>query len=120
MSESKSNGTTVVSKENGTKPAEREPYRPDASTDKVRRTIESAFREIVSEGTTQAGHFAYLVWIDRDKGTAVQYGHLVDATECLEIAMTHMAMLKAAVAYRLRVEDGENIGDTDPWAEPRF
>lgn len=118
MSESK--GITVIPMENVTKPAEREPYRPDASTDKVRRTIESAFREIVSEATNQAGQFAYLAFADRDKDTAMQYGHLVDATECLEIAMTHMAMLKAAVAYRLRVEDGENIGDTDLWADPRF
>ncbi|MGH3611154.1 MAG: hypothetical protein ACRDRK_00735 [Pseudonocardia sp.] len=116
---SESNGTTVIPIENGKKPAEklpeREPYRPSASTDKVRRSIESAFREIVSEATSQAGHFTYLAWVDREKGTAVQYGHVVDATECLEIAMTHLGLLKAALAYRLRIEDEDNSDGPSPF-----
>jgi hypothetical protein len=105
--------TTTPEKSIPERPAERTPYRPAASTDKVRRTIESAFREIVSEATAQAGNYAYLAWSDRDMGTAVQYGHLVDATECLEIALTHLGLLKSAVGYRLRIEDDANLGDND-------
>jgi hypothetical protein len=91
--------------------AEQEPYRPSASTEKVHEAIWRSLAQIVTEGASQAGHFVYLAeHYDRDKGTAVRYGHLVDAAECLEIAMTHLGQLKAAVSYRLRIEDDQNTG----------
>jgi hypothetical protein len=91
--------------------SEREPYRPAASTDKVHQTIWRSLAEIVTESALQAGTFVNLAQhYDRDKGTAVRYGHLVDAAECLEIAMTHRGQLKAAVSYRLRIEDEQNTG----------
>ena len=49
---------------------------------------------------------------DRDATTAIRYGHLVDATECAEIAMTHLGQLKAAMNHRLRVEDERHGGET--------
>jgi hypothetical protein len=111
---SQTNGTTTTETstkvDKPAKPAEYKPYRPEASTDKVRQAVENAFREIVHEATRQAGDFAHLVFVDREESTAVRYGHLVDAAECLEIAMTHLAMLKSALAYRLRIEDDTNIG----------
>lgn len=102
------NGNAVVIPEQS---IVREPYRPLASTDKVRETIWRSLSGIVSESLYQAGNFVDLAEdYDRDKGTAVRYGHLVDATECLEIAMTHLGQLKSAVSYRLRIEDEQNIG----------
>jgi len=91
---------------------EQETYRPPASTVKVQETIMRSLSEIVSESLHQAGNFVSLAeHYDRDKTTAVRYGHLVDATECLEIALTHLGLLKAAVSYRLRIEDEQNIGN---------
>jgi hypothetical protein len=90
---------------------ERAPYRPSASTEKVHETIWRSLAAIVTECAHQAGSFVYLAeHSDRDKGTAVRYGHLVDAAECLEIAMTHLGQLKTAVSYRLRIEDEQNTG----------
>ena len=43
---------------------------------------------------------------------AIRYGHLVDATECAEIAMTHLGQLKAAMNHRLRIEDEQHAGET--------
>jgi hypothetical protein len=100
------NGKPVIIPE---QQAEREPYRPTASTERVHETIWRSLGQVVSEATYQAGNFVSLAEVyDKDKGTAVQYGHLVDATECLEIAMTHLGLLKTAVAYRLRIEDEQN------------
>ena len=118
-----SNGIAATVDEKRPQPA---PYRPQASTAKVHQAIESGFRDIVTEANTQAGHFAYLAWADREQGTAIVYGHLVDAMECLEIAITHLGLLKTSVSHRLRVEDDANarIDDVpgDHWAftEPRF
>jgi hypothetical protein len=42
----------------------------------------------------------------------VRLGHLVDATECVEIAMTHLGQLKAAMSHRLRLEDAHHAGET--------
>ena len=86
-------------------------YRPKASTARVHAQIESALREIVSEAATQLSNFMHLSWADEKAGTAVVYGHVVDASECLEIAATHLLMLKTAVAYRLRIEDDKNGAD---------
>jgi hypothetical protein len=90
---------------------ERQPYRPSASTDKVHEQIWRSLSRIISESLYQAGNFVDLAEdYDSDKGTAIRYGHLVDAAECLEIAMTHLGQLKAAVSYRLRIEDEQNTG----------
>ena len=90
---------------------EPQPYRPTASTDKVRETIISSLSEIVSQAAYQAGTFVSLASLyDKDKGTAIRYGHLVDAAECLEIAQVHMDRLKNEVAYHLRTEDERNVG----------
>jgi hypothetical protein len=101
------NGKPVIVPEQQSK--EREPYRPTASTEKVHEVIWRSLGQVVSEATYQAGNFVSLAEVyDSDKGTAVRYGHLVDAAECLEIAMTHLGLLKSAVAYRLRLEDEQN------------
>lgn len=106
---SESNGTTVVIPGQH----DRDPYRPTASTAKVQQTIEVSLREVVSEAANQAGSFAYLAWADRAKGVEVQYGHLVDATECLETAMTYLGMLRQVLSHRMRIEDDQNIGSVD-------
>ena len=86
-------------------------YRPYASTARVHAQIESAFREIVSEAASTASQFVHLAWADQKKGTAIVYGHLVDAAECLEIAAEHLDRLRALVAYRLQLEDTKNGSD---------
>ena len=86
-------------------------YRPKASTAKVHAQIESALREIVSEAATQLAQFMHLAWEDRNAGTAVVYGHLVDGSECLELAALHLDMLRTAVGHRLRIEDDLNGAD---------
>jgi hypothetical protein len=102
------NGKSVVIPEQST---EREPYRPSASREKVHDTIVGSLSQIVSESTYQAGNFVSLAeHYDRDKGTAVRYGHLVDADECLELALTYLGMLKQVLAHRMRIEDDENTG----------
>jgi hypothetical protein len=88
--------------------ADRDRYRPKASTAKVHAQIESALREIIAEAATQLVQFMHLVWEDRNAGTAIVYGHLVDASECLELAALHLDMLRTAVAHRLRIEDDHN------------
>ena len=45
---------------------------------------------------------------DHDEVDAIRYGHLVDSTECLEIALIHLGQLKAAVIHRLLIEDEQN------------
>ena len=90
---------------------DRDRYRPTASTAKVHAQIESALREIVSEAATQLAQFMHLVWEDRNAGTAVVYGHLVDGSECLELAALHLDMLRTAVGHRLRIEDDHNGAD---------
>ena len=87
------------------------PYRPKASTAAVHDAVMRSLSEVVSEATRQAGDFVYLAHhCDRDAGTAIRYGHLVDASECLEIALTHLGQLKMAVNHRLCEEDDRNIG----------
>ncbi|MGI5131611.1 hypothetical protein ACQEVB_32740 [Pseudonocardia sp. CA-107938] len=94
--------TTKTTKTTKSSTEDYTPYRPDASTDKVRTTVERSMGDIVYESITQAGHFMYLArHADRDAANSVRYGHLVDATECIEIASMHLEMLKAAVNYRM-------------------
>ena len=109
---SSTNGTTTAV--TGTKPdssAEDDRYRPKASTGKVHAQIESSLREIVAEAATQLVQFMHLVWADRKAGTAIVYGHVVDASECLELAALHLDMLRSAVGHRLRIEDDHNGAD---------
>ena len=109
---SSTNGTTAAV--TGPKPdssADDDRYRPKASTAKVHAQIESALREIVAEAATQLAQFMHLAWADRKAGTAIVYGHVVDASECLELAALHLDMLRTAVAHRLRIEDDKNGAD---------
>ena len=107
------NGATVVSTTNSTADKadadKREPYRPKASTDKVYEEVARSLASVVTTAFSNAGSFVYLAeHFDRDESTAVRFGHLVDATECAEIAMTHLGQLKALFSLRLRTEDERN------------
>jgi hypothetical protein len=96
------NGKPVIIPEQ----AEREPYRPTASTENVHDTITRSLSEIVSTSAHQAGTFVSLFdHYDKNEPLTVRYGHLVDATECLEIALTHLGQLKTMVANRLSWEE---------------
>jgi hypothetical protein len=84
-------------------------YRPTPSTQRVHEVITRSLSEIVSASTIQADMFVGLFDLyDKNETLAVRYGHLVDAAECLEIALTHLGQLKAAVAHRLLIEDEQN------------
>ena len=68
---------------------------------------------VVRSATQTAGEFLSLVEVyDRDATTAIRLGHLIDASECLEIAMTHLGQLNAAMNHRLRLEDERNGGES--------
>jgi hypothetical protein len=86
-------------------------YRPKASTDEVHDTMIRSLAEVVTSALHNAGQFVALATVyDRDASTGTRYGHLVDATECVEIAMTHLGQLKAAVKHRLQMENEDNPG----------
>ena len=105
-------GTTVVGEK---PPIDLDRYRPEASTGEVHEEMLRSLTSVVVVAAHNAIQFVHLAdRYDRDAGTAVRYGHLVDATECLEIAMTHLGLLKSAVAYRLHTEDDRNA---DPSTE---
>jgi hypothetical protein len=88
-------------------------YRPKASTTAVHDAVLRSLASVVSSATHTAWEFLALVEVyDRDATTAIRLGHLVDASECLEIAMTHLGQLKAAMSHRLRLEDEQNTGET--------
>jgi hypothetical protein len=96
------NGKPVIVPEQ----AERKPYRPTASTEKVHETIVRSLSEIVSTSAHEAGTFVSLFDLyDKDETLVVRHSHLVDATECLEIALTHLGQLKTIVSNRLYWED---------------
>lgn len=86
-------------------------YRPNASTARVHAAIESAMHDIIATATGESANFLHLSQVDENAGTAIVYGHLVDASECLEVAAEHLDRLKAIVAYRLRIEDDKNGAD---------
>jgi hypothetical protein len=99
------NGTPVIIPEQ----AEREPYRPIDSTREVHNTIVESLSDIVHSSANQAYNFMRLfAWYDKHESPTVRHGHLVDAQECLEIALTHLVQLKAAVSYRLLIEDEQD------------
>jgi hypothetical protein len=101
------NGSPVIIPEQ----TEREPYRPTASTQKVYDTVVRSLGNVVCASAFEAYQFVTLFQhYDRDETTAIRYGHLVDAAECLEIALTHLGQLKAAVSHRLMIEDEQNTG----------
>ena len=89
------NGATAVDPvSHSTSVADR--YRPKASTTAVHDAVLSSLASVVSSATHTAWEFLSLVEVyDRDATTAIRLGHLVDASECLEIAMTHLGQLKA-------------------------
>jgi Ca2+-binding EF-hand superfamily protein len=63
----------------------------------------------VSTSAHEAGTYVSLFELyDKNETLAIRYGHLVDAAECLEIALTHLGQLKAAVSHRLLIEDEQN------------
>lgn len=88
-------------------------FRPQASTSAVHDAVLGSLASVVSTATRQAWEFLVLVEVyDRDATLAIRYGHLVDASECLEIAMTHLGQLKAVMNHRLRIEDKQHTGET--------
>ncbi|MCO1657431.1 hypothetical protein [Pseudonocardia humida] len=92
--------TTVPS----TADPEREPYRPKASTKSVYDTLVDSMSRIVTDATYQAGTFVNLAThYDRDADPTVRMKHLVDAAECLELALTHLGQLRTGLAHRLQV-----------------
>jgi hypothetical protein len=92
---------------------EPEPYKPNASTEKVFEAVLDAIGSVVSVAARQADNFVMLAsYYDKDRGIAVRYGHLVDAAECLEIAQVHLDRIKAEMAFRLKTEDDRNLGPT--------
>ena len=110
---SQTNGKTAPSE----KPADSMPYRPEASTIKVNEEIVTSLSRIVHEALYHAMTYVSLAQsYDRDKGTAVRYGHLVDATECAEVAMTYLALVKSGLNHRLRIEDDNTGINGDPWS----
>jgi Ca2+-binding EF-hand superfamily protein len=96
------NGKPVIIPEQ----TERKPYRPTASTEEVHDTIARCFSDIVCTSASQARMFTSLFDLyDKDETLMVRFGHLVDATECLEIAVTHLGQLRTMVANRLSWEE---------------
>jgi hypothetical protein len=92
--------------------SEREPYRPKASTDKVHETIHRTLGEVASEAIHQASNFVYLAGHGRtDESPKVRYGHLVDAAECLELAMVHLGRLQDAVFHRMQIDERNSLDD---------
>jgi hypothetical protein len=86
------------------------PSRLGADRAKVYKTIERSLGEIVWEATHQANCFMNEAGEHRGETTANRYAQILDAAECLEIALTHLSMLKTALAFRLCTEDDRNIG----------
>lgn len=87
-----------------------QPYHaPEASIRKVHDEMVRSHYSVVFEAAHQASKFA-IEANGREIDTATRIGHLVDMTECLEIALTHVGQWKAALSYRLRVEDERNSG----------
>jgi hypothetical protein len=86
---------------------EREPYRPTASTEKVHDTVIRSLSDVVHTSALEAATFVALFDVyDKDKTLEVRHSHLVDATECLEIALTHLGQLKTIVSNRLYWDEG--------------
>ena len=120
MPETNSNGavTSAASATDSTVVAEKPPidldrYRPEASTTEVHDEMLRSLTSVVVVAAHNAIQFVQLADLyDRDAGTAVRYGHVVDATECLEIAMTYLGQLKAAMNHRLRLEDAQHGGES--------
>ena len=112
------NGSPVIIPEQ----AEREPYRPTASTQQVHDTITRSLSEIVCTSASQAGTFVSLFDLyDKDATFTVRYGHLVDAAECLEIALTHLGQLKTMVANRLSWDEERAVLEQrDRRCDPAF
>jgi hypothetical protein len=89
---------------------EREPYRPKASTERVHETIHRTLGEVASEAIHQASNFVYLAGHGRThESPKVRYGRLVDAAECLELAMVHLGRLQDAVFHRMQIEEPDSI-----------
>lgn len=109
---SASNGKTTTATPAADESPERHLHRPQADIGKVYAEIEQSLKEIVWEATHQACGYVSLASVHYGDSTTARYGHLVDAAECLEIAMTHLGLLKAAVGYRLAIDGDQHHPDT--------
>jgi hypothetical protein len=90
--------------------AEREPYRPAASTKSVYDTVANTMAIIVEMAAHEASsHVSLFDRYDRDASFADRFQHLVDATECLEIALIHLGQLKAAARQSQLIDDSEPL-----------
>lgn len=89
-----------------------EPYRiPEPNIRKVYDAMLRSQYNVVFEAAHQASKFAIAAnESSGDVDTATRLGHLVDAAECLEIALTQVGQWRAALAYRLHVEDERTAG----------
>ena len=104
------NGATVITRSTS---EDTDRYRPKASTTAVHDEMLRSLASVVTTALSNAGSFVGLAeHYDRDAGTAIRLGHLVDAAECAEIAMTHLGQLKAAMNHLLRTEDEQNTGES--------
>jgi hypothetical protein len=101
---SQNNGITATAN----KSADPRPNRPTADTRKVYDEIITALGNVVNSALINSADFVFQAIKFRDESLAVRCGHLVDATECLEIAMTHLGQLKSTLNHRMRVEDETN------------
>jgi hypothetical protein len=113
------NGKPVTIPEQST---EREPYRPTASTQEVHDTIARCLSDVVCTAASQARVFTSLFDLyDKDEALSVRYCHLVDATECLEIALTHLGQLKTMVSNRLSWDEERVVLESrDRRRDPAF
>jgi hypothetical protein len=105
---SEQNGkTVVVPAQQPDDQDDRERFRPKAGRDKVYAEIERGLRSMVSEAAFQAGQFVSLSYYERDAEITARHGHLVDASECMELAMTYLGQLKQLLSHRIRVDHPE-------------
>jgi hypothetical protein len=109
---SDSNGTTTAT---ATAAKERKTYQPpEGDPAKVYDVIERSMNDIVWEASHQANQLVHQArdYDDDPKTLPARYGHLVDAAECLEIALTHLGILRSLLAYRMQL-DGTGEQNTD-------
>jgi len=101
---SEQNGTVVVPAQTS---EDSDRYWPRASREKVYAEIERGLSGMVSEAVFQASQFVVLSSYARGDGVIARHEHLVDASECMELAMTYLGQLKALLSDRIRVENDD-------------
>jgi hypothetical protein len=72
---------------------EQPPYRPEASVAVLRKRIYESLNDLVSEGFRQASGYMYSARWESD--LQARHDLLVDASECVEIALQYLDTLKS-------------------------